>query len=342
MLKFCKLKILKFPFLSLSFNVLNRIKNYFSFTRKEFNGIFVMFILLILLMLVKVFHPYFIPVRKVDFSEIQQEIASLKAMDDSAAKSFAGKYDYPKNNEPFKAASKLSLFDPNNLPETFWAELGLSEKQIAGIKKYESKGGKFYTKADVKKMYTISEQKFEELEPYIDLPDKKYASYDKKEYAGKNKYDPNKYANQSDYPKYTSTKNTKKGTVEINAADSMQLLTINGIGPSFASRIIKYRNRLGGFYSVNQLREVFGIDSAKFESLIPFVSVDPAKINQLPINSANFEELKKHPYLKFNIINALLNYRKQHGAYKSKAEIKNVAIVTEDLYRKIEPYIIVE
>ena len=318
--------------------MLNRIKNYFAFTQKEYNGMLVMGICFFILICIRTFYPYFIPNEKYDFSKFQKEIASLKMAEDSASKSFKDFSSYPKSTEKFIAAKNLKSFDPNGLAENIWKDFGLSEKQIIGIKKYESKGGKFYTKADVKKMYTISDEKYSELEPFIDLPESNYPNKSNyKKYDNENKAFA---SNSNKYEKKTFEKSTNK-IVELNEADSLQLVFVSGIGPSFASRILKYRNKLGGFHSINQLKEVFGMDSLKYESLKPYLKVDISKLKFININTIDNEQLRKHPYF-YKISFIILNYRKQHGPFKNKKNLKDIVVINEDLYSKIEPYIIVE
>jgi competence protein ComEA len=124
-----------------------------------------------------------------------------------------------------------------------------------------------------------------------------------------------------------------------NVADSAALESIRGIGPAFASRILKYRNRLGGFYKKEQLMEVYGLDSAMFGLLEGQILVDPSSIRTININTATFEEMKKHPYLTYKQMNAIIQYRKQHGSYHSIVDLTKIAILNDEILRKIEPYL---
>ncbi len=128
--------------------------------------------------------------------------------------------------------------------------------------------------------------------------------------------------------------------IELNGADSIQLLGIRGIGPTFASRIIRFRNRLGGFYSKKQLLEVYGIDSLKYDQLKDLIDVNAGLITKINLNSFTFEEIKKHPYLTYKQVNAIIQYRSQHGLFKSINDLSNIAILNEEIIRKIEPYIV--
>ncbi|MBC7653414.1 MAG: helix-hairpin-helix domain-containing protein [Oligoflexus sp.] len=233
-------------------------------------------------------------------------------------------YDDEENSNVAKPKVQLFNFNPNNLSLQNWMKLGLSEKQANSIISYEAKGGKFRSKADVKKMFVISAEKFEELEPYIQIAETE-VSNKKFDYPSRN----------LNYPKNVK----EKVMVEINSADSITLTTISGVGPSFASRILKYKNRLGGFNHINQLREVYGIDSLKFEQIKNQVRVDGANIAFININDCTFEQLKTFPYLAYKQSNAIIAYRKQHGNYKNPADLSKIAILNAETIQKILPYL---
>jgi competence ComEA-like helix-hairpin-helix protein len=128
--------------------------------------------------------------------------------------------------------------------------------------------------------------------------------------------------------------------VELNTADSAKLTTVQGIGAAFATRIIYYRERLGGFISKEQLKEIYGLDEIKFKEVKDHVKVDPARIRLININTITFDKLRLMPYLNYKQVNAFIEYRKQHGNYNSMADLKNIAIIDDQILRKIEPYII--
>lgn len=293
------------------------IKSYFTFSKKELNGI----ILLIALILISLSFPaiyryysvkpiYEMEVLDTEIIKFQEEIKRINV------------------NQIGKRATKAEyfIFDPNGLDEKSWRKLGLSDRQIKVIYKFETKGGRFYNKEDFKKMYSIGAEQYLKLEPYIRIVK---ASPPEKENRKVSLFNPD-----------PEKKNTKKVLIEINSADSAMLTEIRGIGPAFASRIIKYRDRLGGFYKIEQLKEVYGIDSVKYQQIEDQISLNSDQIIQININSATFELLKKHPYLSYKQMNAVLQYRRQHGPFKTIDELKKVALLNEEIIRKIEPYIL--
>lgn len=127
--------------------------------------------------------------------------------------------------------------------------------------------------------------------------------------------------------------------IELNSADSAKLTGLKGIGQSFARRIVNYRNRLGGFINKEQLREVYGMDDDRYTEMQAQVSADPSNIKKIHINKVDFDGLKYFPYLTFKQMNAIVQFREQHGDYASLNDMRNVAILNDEILRKIEPYI---
>ena len=172
-------------------------------------------------------------------------------------------------------------------------------------------------KEDVKKMYCISPVLYASLDPYIQIA-------------------------QENKPTEKKEHTIEKLLIELNSADTASLDKLKGIGPAFAKRIIKYRDMLGGYAHTEQLLEVYGFDTAKYNALSKNIFVDATQIKKLNINTATSDEMKKHPYLKFNLANLIVNYRKMHGNYKTADEIKKIDLVDEKLFVKLIPYVTVE
>ena len=116
------------------------------------------------------------------------------------------------------------------------------------------------------------------------------------------------------HPSYTRTEKFAKGTVvELNTADTTILKKVPGIGSAFAKRIISYRNLLGGFYSVTQLSEVYGIDEERYNALVAWFSADPSHISVIDVNNISQDSLNKHPYINYRQAKAIMQLRKQKG-----------------------------
>jgi competence ComEA-like helix-hairpin-helix protein len=318
----------------------SQLRELFSFTDSERNGVIVLLIVIIILSLFISMEKMFITLPKEDFTAFDKFIAQLK--EDSITTRNTDSLSYSPNSPEgtrrvsfrdqtpnlYEEAGQHSVyhsrelfnFNPNGLSVDDWVRLGLSPAQARSVKNFEAKGGKFECKEDVKKLFVISAERYNELEPYIVLPEKKI-----------------NHAMESSPPVPRPT--PLPAIIELNTADSTLLVSINGIGPSFAKRILIYREKLGGFYSIDQLKEVFGIDEEKFNAIKNSVKADPAYIRKININTSSAIELKRLPYLTWTAADALVNYRKAHGNFKSVEEIKSCALITDEVYRKIAPYL---
>lgn len=302
--------------------MIKQLISYFSFSKKELNGILVLLFFVSLILALPFCYRIFDEPEQYNLTQFQQEIATFRASQVSRKKNYPSFRDQIEDRilDPV-----YFNFDPNTAFPSDWQKLGLSQKQIKVVRNYLSKGGKFYKKEDLRKIYSISEKQYTSLEPYIQI------KLDKPSTTSERKNQENR-----DY----SRKIEKTILVlELNIADSAMLDQLRGIGPAFASRIIRFRDRLGGFYRKEQLMEVYGMDSLRYAQLEKQIVVEASSIKKLHINTAKFEDLRQHPYLNFKQINAIIQFRKQHGTYASADDLKKVLILNEEIIRKIEPYL---
>ncbi|WP_295768241.1 helix-hairpin-helix domain-containing protein [uncultured Mucilaginibacter sp.] len=284
-----------------------RIKNYLLLTKTEWNGLIVLVLLIAGALAAPAINRRLNVEKPVKFKKVDLAVAELQR---------AGVKPYLNDEEEIASAHlqvKLFKFNPNKLPVESWQRLGLSLRQIKGIKNYEASGGRFITKADVKKMYTLTAEDYQRLQPYINLP-------------------ADKQLNIAEH----------RLVVELNTADSATLTKLKGIGPAFAHRIIQYRTRLGGFYKKQQLTEVFGLDEIYYKDIQQQFTVDRKRIKKRNVNAAEYEDLKNFPYLSYKQVNAIVQYRKQHGNYESVEELSNVAIIDLATLKKAGPYLTVQ
>ncbi len=205
-------------------------------------------------------------------------------------------------------------FDPNTLEKEKWLKMGLSEKLVNTILNYRDKGGKFYKKEDLKRIYGMKPEEFTILKPYIEI--------------------------QTDTVIRNYLLNNDTLMVELNSADTLDLQQLRGIGPSFAKRIVKYRDMLGGYYSKTQLLEVYGMDSIRYNGFKDFVIVNTDSVKKIDINNATIKQLIRHPYIEFYTAKSIVNYRIKVGNYSDVTQLKDSSLVYTELYHKIAPYLI--
>lgn len=128
--------------------------------------------------------------------------------------------------------------------------------------------------------------------------------------------------------------------IEINGADSLILQVLPGIGPAFASRIVRFRERLGGFCEKEQLMEVYGLDSARYERLKDYVRVDTSLVRRIRINEVDAERLGRHPLVGYKLGNLIVRYRDHHGPFSNEGELKKLGVLDEETIEKLRPYLV--
>lgn len=302
------------------------INLYFDLSKREFNGLLVM----IMLIGIVTAAPYLYErLRDEPDQQVSDEMAIKKLMDQLQSEKRPLHYRGSKGHSfgskrTLAHKAELFVFDPNLISGAEWQRLGLSEKQAASILKYRSKGGRFRKNEDLQKMYTISPFMYQRIEPYIRITAIPETDKD------------------FNYTKsvQSALQEKKLVRIELNAADSAGICEVNGIGPVFAGRIIRYRQRLGGFCKITQLMEVYGLDSLKYAGIHQQITIDDRQIKTININTAEFADLRSHPYLRYKQINALLQYRKQHGNYGNIADLNKVLALDAETIARISPYLV--
>jgi len=306
------------------------LNDYFSFTKKERHGIiYIVFIIAALIFLPFLF-PYFSKKESIDTSKFEKEIAQLQIDSSSKKIHFKFRDEYENDVSPSdKYGSEknveLFYFDPNTASVNDWVRLGIREKTAKTIQKYILKGGRFKKPEDLKKIWGLSETDVNRLIPYVSIKsaDKNYLHFQEKQFSEK--------------ASYNSKKSFDK--IDINFADSTAFIALPGIGSKLANRIISFREKLGGFYSIDQISETYLLPDSTFQKIKAQLIVNSTAIKKININSASVDEMKSHPYIRYYIANAIFQYRKQHGNFQSVEEIKKIMTVTDDIYNKAFPYL---
>jgi|SRR5690606_38183056 DNA uptake protein and related DNA-binding proteins len=308
--------------------MLNWFGKYFGFSRRELNGICVLGMLLLGLLAASRLHALLYVEKNPDLSayvrEIDQFLAAVEPINDASGPAMSSSPASAPQGEP-----EYFVFDPNDLPAGDWKRLGLSEGQIRTIKNYEAKGGRFRRKSDLKKIYTIDEADYTRLEPYIRIS------------AGSVKDSAASARPSTIRPAAPGERNgdIPRRQIELNGTDSIELQQLPGIGPVFASRIVRFRDRLGGFHQVSQLLDVYGFDTSRFEGIKDYIYVDASNVRKIKLNTAGYDELKAHPHIRPKLANAIIRYREQHGPYRKLDDLLNIVLVDELIFSKLVPYL---
>lgn len=289
-----------------------RIRQYFGFSKKEANGF-----LLILFMLILLFSAPFLvnilyPAR--DFSDpgeaydLDSLVASLNKPEGGPVK------------EAFIPKEPLFHFDPNQAGE---AELSrIFGNKVAGtIIRFRQKGGKFFKKEDLKKIFGLHAETYQRVEPYILIPEAGLKKGAKAFHQVKQQTE-------------------KVSEFDINTCDTASLRKLKGIGKVLSLRILKYRDLLGGFISENQYSEVYGLDTVVIKELTQktFVADNYAPV-RLNINNASIRELMGHPYIGKKYAQIIINYKQQHPPFRSPEDLKNIVSIPEPARTKMLPYL---
>ena len=243
-----------------------------------------------------------------------------------------------------------SAFDPNNAGETELLAMGLDRFVVSNILKYREKGGCFLYPGDLKKIYGLKAEDFELLEPFIlirsgreDIPGiDEVVHYDSAEMSGKNRYVLSEVI-PGDAPGYDSGLIHVSGSmIDLNLADSGDLIRLPGIGPVLSERIIKYRDLLGGYYRKEQLTEVYQLTQERFDRISPMILTDTLNIHRINLNSLRADSLTYHPYVsKFQFL-AIIKYRDLVGRIERIGEIEENNLLPPEVYEKIRPYLTVK
>ena len=295
------------------------IKDYFSFSKKERTAA----IILSVVIGVFIALPYLIKGKK-HLPPMEDAVHKLQKVGTDSGyhrKEYTTRYaPYPSQEntvfEPFN-------FDPNTVDEAGWHKLGLRDKTIHTILNYRSKGGQFREAGDIKKIWGLRPEEAERLMPYVHITAVQ-PGYKKKDYV------PYKYAA------------IKPSIVDINTATLEELRIIPGMGNGLVYRIIKYRERLGGFISVDQVKETYGMSDSALVLMLPYFKLNNPVLTTININTATDYDLSNQPYITRDVAKAIVLYRIQHGNYKTVEGIKMIVFIKEALYQKISPYLSVQ
>jgi DNA uptake protein ComE-like DNA-binding protein len=288
-----------------------KLKEYLNFSPLERTGLILLLAVIICLvtgnLLLNKAH---LPEIEYDYSRYERQIESVKKDFINTPSQAVIKQNKEKTeHKPFR-------FDPNKASVYELEKAGIKKNIACRIIAYRKKGGRFLKKEDLMKIYGFDSVQYALINPYIEIqPDITTTQ------AGLN---------------HGETAQTF--IIELNTTDTTCLKKLQGIGSVLSSRIIKYRELLGGFFSVRQLHEVYGITDSLFSQIEPYLKADTTLIKKLNINEASMNQLIRHPYVGEYTARAILTYRKTCGTIKSFDELVTNKIIAPSEKNKIKPY----
>lgn len=389
---------------------MNRLKDFFYYSRTERNGTITLISILFLLILLPYTYASFSTKNLLDFSPWKADIAAFE--DGISQKVLANNSAKKWNVKTVQGQKEASLplkpkkFDPNTASPMNLEAMGLPARTIKSILNYRAKGGQFRDKESLEKIYTLSQEHYQQLYPFIDLDSRAeklpkkitFESSKSKPLPAAFDFDPNtatgenlealglasntirsilnyrekggQFRKVEDFQKIytlpdsvyqhlrTNIKIIQKPTyptkkkytpksyqkIDINTANLEDFQQFRGIGPSYAKRILKMRESLGGFLEVEQVGELYKLPDSTFQIMLPYLECASVPLDKININTATVEELKAHPYLRWYHAKAIVHYRETEGLWKS---VELVQILSEfddgkGVFNKIKPYLTID
>ena len=304
------------------------LRKWFSFNKGERVAIITILTAILILVLACLFRP----TRKSLSDASLHDLDSLLALRQAAIEA-----QQQKDAEQRQVVAELHPFpfNPNTITEDEWRQIGLTDRQVRSIMNYKAKGGRFYSKSDVEKLYTISEEEYAQLEPFIVLPEVQRGKSTKSHEQG-GVSTPSTGSGTS-----TTAKPEKKAipVVDLNTVDSITLVELPRMGGYMASRIIVFREKLGGFVEVEQLLDVKGLDSTRFAAMKPYLLIGDAETRRIDVNRADFKTLVGHPYLSYEQVKRIFRQRETRGMIKNWAQLESLLKEIGEVNPLLEHYL---
>ena len=288
------------------------MKSPFYISKKSRRGLTVLFFLAFFIVLIPRLYVHFL---RVDTILIKKPRIKVETKTNNS-KSKENKKKYSKKKKKLVYRSPKGKFDPNEYTHEDWMYLGLSERQTNVIMRFLNH--KIYTNEALKKIYVLPDTVYHLIKDSTVYP---AHIFDEKE----------------TFVKKKSPSITK--FLELNTIDSLELISINGIGPFYASQIINYRNKLGGFYKREQLMEIWKMKEETCQILMESLIIDTSTLQKIHLNTVSFEKLKNHPYLSYSQANSIVKMRTQLGRFDSIISIKKSKLINDDTFLRVRPYL---
>lgn len=301
-------------------------RDYFYYTRNDRRGLTVLLVIIVVIgvMSAVLRHSHgYEQAEQTDslLTEYEKFRATLQSRDSLDRLSYTLPRKYHKTEKRHTALQILpSPFNPNADDSATLVQSGLPPYVARNIIRYREKGGKFHRKEDLSKIYGMDQETYNRIADYIIIIQEK----------------PRHEDNHPATAKVKAAKFAEGTVIDINTADTATLMKIPGIGKGYSAMIVRYRNRLGGFVSTQQLKEIEGLPQELIRWFTVSKDYTPRRIN---INHAGLEKMRSHPYMNFYRAKAIIEYRRKYGKFKSINQLEFLDGFDHGTVEKLKPYI---
>lgn len=295
------------------------IKDYFTFSKKERTAI----VLLLLLIACFIVMPYlYAPKHKPPLVNKALTDFLAKTKTDTAEKENAenASRNFSKARDKTGIKKENFYFDPNTISETDWKRLGINERTARTILNYRNKGGKFKMPEDIRKIWGIKKEDADRLLPYVKLAE---ATVIKKEKI------------IDEVPKFQPVVKKQAAAMDINTATETEWKTLPGVGDMLSARIVKYRDRIGGFINLEQVKRTYGLADSVYEKIEQYLIINQKTLPKLNLNTATFYDLKRRLSIPSPVAKSIISYREENGSFKTVADLQKIAFVTDTMFARI-------
>ena len=296
-----------------------RKRIYFVMTAEQWLGVVVLVVLVVgTLMVVKRFQP-----PKEDETVWVNDSTKSQFADYQEKQDSVRKAQWRKQRDTI--AIRMEVFDPNTADSSTLVHLGFKPWQAMNMIKYRAAGGKYRKPEDLKKLYGMTDSMFQALTPYI------YIAREEVDSVAVDSL------RKDSLPRW---KEENKDTIlNLRTADTVELKMIHGIGSYRARQIVRYREQLGGFVSVEQVLEAKGMENVDADSLLAHFWIDSVKIEAMNVNSVGVQRLSRHPYLRFEQAQAIYELRRKKIRLDSIQQLQQIECISAETLEKIAPYL---
>lgn len=220
-------------------------------------------------------------------------------------------------------------FNPNTADSATLIKVGLKSWQVKNLLAYRRAGGRWKDADDFKRLYGLTEEEYQRLRPYIKIPppvkDVYFTEKDRARQDSLRQLRPEKFAELT--------------VLDLNTVDTLTLRKIPGVGVGYSRSIVSYRQRLGGFVSVAQLKEIEGLP----DRIEEWFTVDEnAEVNRISINKSDFKTLLRHPYLSYEQVKVITTHIRKYGPLRSWKDLQLYKEFTSRDFERLTPYFMFE